>query len=107
MVTGARTRRTGCALALLVVGACSDGESVPIPRKQTIFDIPGADPSFADTRLVGFCVRDENGRSIGQIVGVTDYGRGGTPGYRLASAGGGERTVIPTAGIRERVISCP
>lgn len=97
------------ALLLLLCG-CSDSKVNLAPQKQNIFDVPGADPSFADARLVGFCVRDEQGQPLGQIVGLTETGFGGRPGYRIATesaTGAAERTVIGTAGIRDRVMSCP
>ena len=97
------------ALLLLLCG-CADSKVNLAPQKQTIFDVPGTDPSFADVRLVGFCVRNENGQPLGQIVGVTENGYAGRPGYQIAAAGAtgvAQRTTIGTAGIRDRVISCP
>ena len=98
------------ATLLFLLCGCADSKVSLAPQKQTIFDVPGADPSFADTRLIGFCVRDERGQPLGQIVGVIENGRGGGPGYRVAAAdttGAAQRITIGTAGIRDRVTPCP
>lgn len=94
------------AALLFVLLGCADRETVPFPDKQTIFDVPGADSNYADMRLVGFCVQRDSGQAPAQIVGVTPYGRGRKPGYRVAAPGAPEPTMIGTAGIRDRLVAC-
>lgn len=82
---------------LLLLAACDRQERANRYIDARIPPAPGSDPSVADPRLVGLCLRGGAGQVVGRVVGVDTAAPDGGPAYRVQPASGLPQIAVPAS----------
>lgn len=83
-------------LALTFLAAACDREArVERYIEARVPPMPGSDPTIADERLVGVCIRGGAGQVVGKIVRVATDSISGSPVYVVQPPGGAAQVAVP------------